>query len=651
MSTPAPLWAPSADRVAETELDRFRVAFASAMGMQIADSVELHRVSLQHPEAFWSFAWQRLGLHGDPGSVALDPGDGTLERHCFFPEASLSFAEQLLWPPGAMPSDLAIIEVGEDGSERLFSRAELATAVHATSAALAARGVGRGDVVAAYMPNVSETVVAMLATVKLGGTFTSASSEFGAAGVVDRFNQVAPKVLVAATGYAYGGKAVDRREEVAAVAEGLSSLRCVVVVGEGLDPSTIGAEVVAWQDLVAERAGSPEFPRFGFNDAGFVLYSSGTTGKPKAIVHRAGGLLLKHRVEHALHCDVRSGDAVAYFTTCGWMMWNWLVSALAAPATVLLYDGNPFHPGPARLLDLVDRHRLTLLGISPRYLASLRQAGVAPVQTHDLSSLRTICSTGSPLTEEGFRYVYESIKADVHLASISGGTDLCGCLVAGDPTKPVVPGELQAPALGLDVDVVDGAGNRLRGERGELACMNAFPSMPLGFVGDDGSRYHQAYFSQIPGAWAQGDFATRTSSGGFVIHGRSDATLNASGVRVGTAELYRALEAVAGIVDAVAVGREVDGDTEVWLFVVLAEGCELDEKLRREVARVIRQDLSPRHVPAQLVAVSAVPRTRSAKVAELAVADVVNGRALRSTEGLENPEVLEEYARLAAELA
>jgi acetoacetyl-CoA synthetase len=402
---------------------------------------------------------------------------------------------------------------------------------------------------------------------------------------------------------------------------------------------------IAYDSWLAPHRGAPvPATRFGFDQPGFVLYSSGTTGRPKCIVHRAAGVLLKHRTEHALHCDVRPGDVFFYFTTCGWMMWNWLTSALSAGATIVLYEGSPFHPGPDVLLDLADRHGVTLFGASAKYIDSLRKAGVRPRDTHDLGTVRTICSTGSPLSPEGFDYIYDALKSDVHLASISGGTDLCGCFVAGDPTRPVWPGEIQAPVLGMAVDVYDDDGTPLPTGRGELVCTRPFPSMPLGFWGDaDGSRYRAAYFERFPGVWAHGDFASWTAHGGIVIHGRSDATLNSAGVRIGTAEIYRIVENFPEIAEAIAVGHEHDGDTRIVLFVRMVDGHVLTDELQVRIRDELRRQGSPRHVPAVIATVTDLPRTRSGKITELAVGDVVNGRTVRNTDALANPEALAQF--------
>ncbi|HVQ86787.1 MAG TPA: acetoacetate--CoA ligase, partial [Actinomycetes bacterium] len=481
----------------------------------------------------------------------------------------------------------------------------------------------------------------------IGAVFTSTSPDFGVAGVLDRFGQVEPKVLIATDGYVYAGKHQPRLERLAEVVAGLPSLSAVVVVAE-LDASPDLSNLtmsIFWSDaLKSTPTVDTEFLRVGFDEPGFILYSSGTTGVPKCIVHRGSGLLLKHAVEHRLQCDIRPDDVVFYFTTCGWMMWNWLVSALATGAHVVLYDGSPFHPTPARLWDLVDEFGITLFGTSAKYLDASRKAAVQPAKTHQLRTLRTITSTGSPLVPEGFEYVYEHIKVDLHLASISGGTDICGCFVAGDPTRPVYAGEIQGPGFGMAVDVFDQNGKSLESQpdvHGELVCTASFPSMPIAFWNDDsGAKYRAAYFERFDGVWAQGDFASWTEHHGIVIHGRSDATLNAGGVRIGTAEIYRQVEGLPQIVEALAIGQAWDDDTRIVLFVRLADGVVLDDALVGTIKRVLRENCSPRHVPAKIVAVADLPRTRSNKLAELAVADVVHGRQVRNVEALANPESL-----------
>ena len=634
------LWTPSAARVASARLTEF----GAAVGIEGYEA--LHRWSVDEPSAFWAAVWDHCGMVGERGGTIFVPG-ATLPEARFFPDARLNVVETFLATTG--PTD-ALVEAGEDGRRRALSWDELRSQVAALAAALADTGVGPGDRVAAWLPNIPETIVTMLATAAVGATFSSTSPDFGTAGVLDRFGQIEPTVLVAADGYVYGGKVNDCRERLAEIMDGLPSLRRTIVVPY-LDAIKL-AGTDSWPDVLAEHVEADlSVERFGFDHPWYVLYSSGTTGKPKAIVHRAGGVLLKHLVEHQLQCDVRAGDRVFYFTTAGWMMWNWLASGLASGATLVLYDGSPSHP-PSVLFDLADEQGVTLFGTSAKFIDAMERTGLDPRSTHDLVSIRTITSTGSPLVPEGFNFVYEHVKADVHLASISGGTDLCGCLVAGDPTGPVHRGEIQRPGLGMAIDVVDGSGDPLPpGEKGELICRSAFPSMPLGFWGDDdGSRYRAAYFERIPGAWHQGDFAQWTDHGGLVIFGRSDATLNPGGVRIGTAEIYRQVEQVPEVAEAIAVGQDHEGDTRIVLFVVLKDGEVLDDDLRDRIRRRIRENTTPRHVPAKVLAVPEIPRTRSGKITELAVRAVVHGEEVRNVEALANPEALEHY-RDRSELA
>ncbi len=645
MSTP--LWQPSAERIASTHMWQFldRVALDHP---EVVDPATLHDWSVRDPGEFWRRLWDDTGVIGDPGDIAFDPGDGSVRGARFFPNSSVSYAENALADrPGAATE--AIVAITEHGDHRSYTWAQLRAEVAALAAALAADGVQPGDRVAAYMPHVAETIITFLAANAIGATFTSTSSDFGVAGVVDRFGQTRPTVLVAADGYRYGGKEFSCLDRIADAASQLPSVRRVVVVGVlSHAPSIVGIpDAVVWGDYLEPNRGVPlEFLRLPGDHPVYILYSSGTTGKPKCITHRALGVLLMHLKEHQLHCDIRVGDRVMYFTTCGWMMWNWLVSVLASGATIVLFDGNPFHPSPTVLFDVAQSERLTLMGVSAKYVDSVNKAGVRPIDAHDLSALRTVCSTGSPLSDESFRWVYDALKSDLHLSSISGGTDLCGCFVGGDPTRPVYAGEIQGPALGMAVEVfdVDGSPVTEPGVKGELVCTAPFPSVPVGFWGDlDGSKFHAAYFDRFPGVWAHGDFASWTDHGGVVIHGRSDATLNAGGVRIGTAEIYAQVEHLPGIVEAVAVGQEFDNDTRIVLFVRLADGVTLTEELQATIRRVLRTNASPRHVPARIAQVTDVPRTRSNKISELAVADVVNGREVRNTEALANPESLDQY--------
>jgi acetoacetyl-CoA synthetase len=653
--TSQPLWVPSPEAVAAAQLTAFRREAEAATGRDLSDPAALLDWSVHDLDAFWRMVWD-LAVVGERGATAYRSGpDLTSAR--FFPDARLNFAENLLagesLAPGGSEAEAIHFE-REDGVTRSLSWRELRSRSAAFAAHLVGLGIGAGDRVAAWMPNTPETVVAMLGTTMVGAVFTSTSPDFGVAGVLDRFGQVEPALLVAADGYVYAGKPQHRLDRLPEVVAGLPTLRGVVVVGElSSTPDLAGLPTARlWRDVVDDvTAEPPSFARLPFDHPGFVLYSSGTTGVPKCIVHRGAGILVKHVVEQRLHADVRPGDRVFYFTTCGWMMWNWLTSALAAGATIVLYDGSPFHPAPEHLWDLAAQQEVTLFGTSAKYLDACRKAGLRPRDSHDLHALRTVASTGSPLVVEGFEYVYEAISPDVHLASISGGTDICGCFVGGDPTRPVFAGEIQGPNLGMAVDVFDEDGRSLRGQpgvRGELVCTAPFPSMPLEFWRDPGgAKYRAAYFERFDGVWAHGDFASWTDHGGVVIHGRSDATLNAGGVRIGTAEIYRQVERLPEVAEALAIGQAWDDDTRIVLFVRLAEAARLDDALAAEIRRTLRENCSPRHVPARILAVADLPRTRSGKLAELAVADVVHGREVRNVEALANPESLALFDGLA----
>jgi len=624
-------------------MQQFLDGVCARFDVELSDSVALHRWSVGHQDEFWSAVWDATSVIGERGDGPAHVAAPTFPEARYFPGARLNMAENLLRRTGGDP---AIVFEREDGQRRVLSADQLRAAVASTAAALVADGVRAGDRVVAWMPNLPETVIAMLAATSIGAVFSSTSADFGPAGVVDRFGQIEPVVLFAADGYFYSGKPLDCLGRLGEIRAALPTLRRVVVTGNLAEyPDVAGVPDATTFARYTDPYGNAEltFTRLPFDHPAYVLYSSGTTGKPKCIVHRAGGVLLMHLKEHQLSSDIRAGDVVFYFTTCGWMMWNWLVSALASEATIVLFDGNPFHPAPSVLFDVVDRHNVTLLGVSAKYIDSVSKAGLRPIDSHRLAWVRTICSTGSPLSPEGFAWVYDAVKPDVHLASISGGTDLCGCFVGGDPTRPVYSGEIQGPALGMAIDVYDETGKPVDpGVKGELVCTEPFPSVPIGFWGDDdGSRLRAAYFERFPGVWAHGDFAAWTERGGMVIYGRSDATLNAGGVRIGTAEIYREVEQLDEIAEAIAVGQEWDGDTRIVLFVRLADGAALTDELQATIRDRLREHCSPRHVPARIVAVDDIPRTRSNKIVELAVADIVNGREVRNREALANPEALD----------
>jgi acetoacetyl-CoA synthetase len=583
---------------------------------------------------------------GDKGETVLRRGE-TMRDAQFFPDASLSVVENLLDGRGAPDDSPAIEYRREDGLHRTLSWEELRSEAAAFGAALAEMGVGAGDRVAAWMPHMPETVIAMLGAASIGAVFTSTSADFGTAGVVDRFGQVEPKVLVAADGYLYGGTSFPRLDQLREILADLPTIERTVVVPNLGDPDLSQLDgATTWDGFVdGYRGADLSLERFAFDHPHYILYSSGTTGKPKCMVHKTGGVLIKHMQEQQHHLDIRPGDRLFYFTTCGWMMWNWLVSGLATGATIVLFDGNPFQPGPEALFDLVDDLDVTLLGVSAKYIDAVLKSGLRPVDSHGLSELRAIASTGSPLSPEGFAFVYDGIKSDVHLASISGGTDLCGCFVGGDPTKPVFAGEIQGRALGMAVEVFGDDGRALGpGEQGELVCTEPFPSMPITFWGPDGDdRYERAYFERFPGVWTHGDYAMWTERGGMVILGRSDATLNAGGVRIGTAEIYRVVEHFPEVMEAVAVAQRQGTDTRVVLFVRMADGVDLTPELESEIRRRLRSEESPRHVPAVITTVADIPRTRSGKISELAVTAVINGDPVKNTEALANPESLDMY--------
>jgi acetoacetyl-CoA synthetase len=652
-----PLWKPEKARADQTTLASFSTWMSSRTGKSLRDYDELHRYSVAEPGEFWSALWDFAGVVGEKGGPPFLVDESRMPGARFFPGARLNFAENLLRKDGA---GAALVFWGEDKVKRRLSWSELRAEVARMAAALREAGVGAGDRVGAILPNMPEAIVSVLAVASIGAVWSSCSPDFGAQGVLDRFGQIEPKVLIAVDGYYYGGKTIDIADKLADIVSRLPTVKSVIVtpylgrdkaVVQGLNASMIhtGRRAQTWADAVGSRTpGELSFARLPFAHPLYVLFSSGTTGMPKCIVHSAGGTLLKHLCEHRLHSDVKDGDRLFYFTTLGWMMWNWLVSGLAQGATLLLYDGSPFHPDGNILWDYAQAEKCTHFGTSAKYIDALKKAELTPSRSHDLSSVRAMLSTGSPLVPEAFDYVYEAIKGDLHLASISGGTDIVGCFVLGIPTKPVWRGEIQGPGLGLAVDVVDETCQSVRGTKGELICRKPFPSMPIGFWNDaDGKKYNAAYFQRFPDVWHHGDFAEWTEHGGIVIHGRSDATLNPGGVRIGTAEIYRQVEQLPEVQESIVIGQDWDNDVRVVLFVVLKPGASLDDPLRERIKKQIRVGASPRHVPARIVQVADIPRTKSGKITELAVRDVVHGREVKNKEALANPEALELYKGIA----
>jgi acetoacetyl-CoA synthetase len=636
------LWQPNDTRAASTNLHAFRL-WLGGRGVAVADFAALWRWSVEEAAAFWEALWDFAGIVGERGQRAIE-NPTAMPGARFFPDARLCYAETLLRHTG--PKE-AIVFTGEDGRRIGWSRDDLRAEVAGVAGALAAMGLGVGDRVAAYLPNIPHGIAALLGTNTAGGTFSSCSPDFGPAGVLDRFGQIEPRVLVAADGYRYGGKVFRNAAKIAEVMAGLPSVeRLVIVPFVGDEAALALPKAVAWDEWVGPHRAAPlGFTRLPFDHPLYILYSSGTTGKPKCIVHGAGGVLLKHASEHLLHTDLKPDDRLFYFTTMGWMMWNWQVSGLMTGATLLSFDGNPFFPSPAALFDLADREGMTIFGTSAKYIDGIAKAGLRPRESHRLGPLKAMLSTGSPLVPESFDYVYRDVKADICLASISGGTDIVGCFALGNPEGPVRRGELATRALGCAVEVFDEAGAPLRGQKGELVCTRPFPSMPVKFWADpDGARYRAAYFERFPGVWSHGDWCEivehEDGVAGLVITGRSDAVLNPGGVRIGTAEIYRQVETLPEIQEALVIGQDWDNDVRVVLFVRMREGHGLDDTLRDRIRRVIRDNASPRHVPARIIAVADIPRTRSGKITELAVRDVVHGRAVKNLEALANPDAL-----------
>jgi acetoacetyl-CoA synthetase len=624
---------PDPQRVAGSAMARF----ASEAGLAPTDYDGLHRWSVDEVEAFHSALWSAFDVVGQRGERVYVPG-ATIRETRFFPDAEVNYAENLL---READDRLAIIAHREDGTRRTLTRAGLYGLVSRMVKALRAEGIGVGDRVAGIVTNDIEAIALYLASSAIGAVWASCSPDFGPAAAADRLGQVEPSLLVAVPGYGYGGKRFDTTASINAVVAASAPKR-VVLLGAVEDLSAYEGPAIALDDwLVPHAAEEIDFLRQGFDAPHAILFSSGTTGKPKGIVHGAGRLLLQHLKEQQLHCDLRAGDRFFYYTTCGWMMWNWLVSGLASGATLVTYDGNPAFPHAGRLADIIDAEEIDVFGTSAKFIDACNKARLRPRDTHRLENLRTILSTGSPLLPDGFDHIYRDWKRDVHLASISGGTDICACFLGGVPTLPVRRGEMQGAMLGMDVAGFDQAGKPVVAGAGELVCRNAHLSMPLGFWNDaDGARYRAAYFERFAGVWTHGDYVEKRPSGGYVIHGRSDATLNPGGIRIGTAEIYRQVEPIPQILEAIAVGQDWQGDQRIILFVRLAEGVVLDDALVSEIKRRIRAGATPRHVPAKILAVPDIPRTRSNKIAELAVRDAVNGKALENNPGLANPEVL-----------
>ena len=634
------VWQPSDERVRSTAMHGF---------MQLAGCADydaLYAWSVSDSPAFWEAICEFCDVRfaREPETILARP-DNIMDAG-WFAGSQLNYAEHLLRHKG---EQAALVFFGEDGSRRELSRDELRAQVAAIAAGLRAAGVGHGDRVGGFLPNCPEAVIAMLAATSLGAIWSSCSPDFGINGVVDRFGQIEPKVLFAINGYYYNGKTCDSRPVVEGVVTAVSSIALTVIIpfAEELSADTALENAISWQAF--SRAGEPlTFTPVDFNHPLYVMYSSGTTGVPKCIVHGHGGTLLQHLKEHALHTDISARDRLFYFTTCGWMMWNWLVSGLASGATLVLFDGSPFYNDGRILWQMAEAVRVTVFGTSAKYISALEKAGVRPGEEFSLPELRAVLSTGSPLAPESFDYVYDAIGADLQLASISGGTDILSCFAIGNPLLPVRRGELQCRGLGMAVEIWNDDGHPVIAEHGELVCTQPFPSAPVSFWNDpDGARYKAAYFERFDGVWAHGDFAELTEHGGLIIHGRSDSVLNPGGVRIGTAEIYRQVEKLEEIVESIAIGQHWKDDVRVVLFVILRDGIELDDDLQRRIRTVVRENTTPRHVPAKIVAVPEIPRTKSGKIVELAVRSVVHREPVKNTEALANPGALAHFADIA----
>ena len=639
------LWRPSSKIKEESNLNQFIKNFVDEFKNQSdVKYEELWKWSIEKPEKFWDSIWDYSNVLGEKGEILLKDKD-KMPGARFFPNAKLNYTENVLKNKN---EPLAIISEREDGLKSKISTLELKDKVLKLAGWLKENGISKGDRVCAYMPNCPETIITMLATASLGAVFSSCSTDFGVAGVLDRFQQIEPKILVTVDGYLYNGKAIERHEEVHQIVQGLNTLQHVLIL-KYLNENHLKYSF-SYQDFDSVYRSKPleNFTKVNFNDPLYIVFSSGTTGAPKCIVHGVGGVLLQHAKEHKLHANIHKGDRVFYFSTCGWMMWNWLLGALFSEATIILYEGSPFYGGPNKLWDLAEKEKINLFGTSAKYIDAVRKSGYKPNKHNQLKFLKCLCSTGSPLSPESFDFINKFISSEMQIGSISGGTDILSCFVLNNPLDEVISGEIQCRGLGMAVDVFDEEGNSVTDTPGELVCTKPFPSMPVMFWNDpDGKKYQEAYFDYYPNVWRHGDWTKLTKRGTLVIFGRSDATLNPGGVRIGTAEIYKVVESFEEILESIVIGQEWEDDIRIVLFVKLKEKASLDEKLKTEIKNKLRQLVSPRHVPAKIISVADIPRTRSGKITELAVRDVIHGKKIKNIEALSNPEALDLFKDLS----
>ncbi|MDN3702614.1 acetoacetate--CoA ligase [Vibrio artabrorum] len=669
-----PIWQPSNQRIAHANITRFMDSLdqQSVFKQELKNYTELHQWSVDQPESFWQNVWQFCGMVGSQEGDIKIHGESRWQQPksnrdaVWFPNAQVNYAENLLHSAKTLPNELAIWFENERGEQQSYTWQTLCEEVSSVQLWLVDCGVQQGDVVAAYTPYLLQTVIAMLATTSLGAIWTSTSPDFGAESVIERFGQVKPKVLFTCDGYTFNGKTFDMTDKNREIIEHLNALKQVCQIDylkpsndfekSDLEKSDLkknkvehDVSILSWNNIINHyQPQSMRFVRVGFNEPLFVLYSSGTTGKPKCIVHSVGGTIINHLKEHQLHCDIKPNDRVFYYTTCGWMMWNWHISALASGACLVIFDGSPVYPQPNVLWDLAQRTDVSLFGTSAKYLEAIEKAEISPIDSHSLPHLRTVCSTGSVLYPEQFDYVYKHIKQDLHLASISGGTDICGCFVLGNPISPVYRGECQQAGLGVDIKMFNSSGQKVNQERGELVCTNSLPNFPAGFWNDTGERYHSTYWNRFDNVWHHGDEVAQSEHGGYLFYGRGDTTLNPGGVRIGTAEIYQQVNTIEGIVDSIAVGKDIDRNEQIWLFVQLQQGVDLDDELLAVIKGKLKSSCSPRHVPSQVFAISDVPKTRSGKLVELAVKQVINGNSVENLGAIANAEVLDEIKHLVS---